>query len=179
MIFRGIAIPEPRRGSLETNVIRARFYFRPYSSSLANKRYVGVLITLRCTERSVNHYGSSKEITMATPSSHCILGLTSLNSVFNCEASINTWYYYVRFSLEEFLPSISFSWEEFNPVHWTTVSPGSWGFKILPCFGIQVNVGSDTTVDLPPKKVFPLRTANTKYTWNPPWLKGWVATVFA
>lgn len=130
--------------------MRPRFYFRPYSSSLKNKMNVGAIIPLRCTERSVNHDGSSKEITVTTPPSHSTLGLTSLNSVFNCEASTNTWCYYVRFSLEQFSPRISFFFTGKNSILFIKplVSPGSWGFRIFPCFGAEVNVGSDTVLDL-------------------------------
>ena len=50
LIFGGTDIVEPTGALLETNIMRARFYFRPYSSSLKNKRNVGVLIPLRCTK---------------------------------------------------------------------------------------------------------------------------------
>ena len=57
---------------------------------------------------SENCSRSSKEKAVTTPPSHCSLGLTSLKSVFNCDASVNTWCYYARCPPEEFLPSISF-----------------------------------------------------------------------
>lgn len=136
--------------------MRARFYFRPYSSSLTNQRNVGVLTPLRCIKRSVNHPGNAKEITVTTPPSHCILGLTSLNSVFNCEVSVNTWCYYVRFSPRGVFTKHQLLFHRKNSIlpTKTLMSPGSWGFKILSCFGVEINVGSDMTGDLPPEKIF-------------------------
>ena len=55
-----------------------------------------------------NRSRSSKEKAATTPPSHCSLGLTSLESAFNCDASVNTWRYYARCPPEEFSPSISF-----------------------------------------------------------------------
>lgn len=58
------------------------------------------------------------------------------------------------FSLRSFHQASAFiSQEEFDPAHQTIMSPGSWGFKILSCFGVEVNVGSDRT-DLLPEKAF-------------------------
>lgn len=158
-----LATLEPRGTLLETNIMRPRFYFKPYSSSPKNKMNVGVIIPLRCTERSGNHDRSSKEITVTTPPSHSTLGLTSLNSVFNCEASTNTWCYYVRFSLEQFSPRISFFFTGKNSILSIRplVSPGSRGFRIFPCFGAEVNIRLNIW------GFSPLQTTNTNYTWIP------------
>lgn len=107
-----------------------------------------------------------KGVQCDNPSLPLILGLPSLNSVFSCEASVSTWYYYVGQSLEEFLPSIG---SFFSPAHQPTHVSRKLRFHIPPCSGVKVNVESEVwcTRRLPPEKVPLLWTTNTKYTWLP------------